>query len=166
MVRLQPPALQIFIPAQPVPGGDVAAQGFSPIPTLQTNHVLVTHGLAHRDSRVQHLFDGSLPSKLTKASVYGGDEVGKLTGPDCIMAHVTPDDFRSEKWTDGLGIHGSLRDLYFTGSIYESGKHFKDKILHTIRSPKAAISAYFPLGAVMIVRKPVHLIVGSSDLGG
>src|SRR5690348_9803016 len=43
------------------------------------------------------------------------------------MAHVTPDDFRSEKWTDGLGIHGSFRDLYFTGSIYESGSISKTK---------------------------------------
>ena len=104
------------------------------------------------------MFDRSLPSKLTKASVHGGDEVRKLIGPDRMMSQVTPDDFRREKWTDGLGIHGSLRDLFFTGSIYEPGKHFKDKILHTIRSAKAAISAYLALDAVMIVRKPADLV--------
>jgi hypothetical protein len=58
------------------------------------------------------LFDRSLPSKLTKASVHGGDEVRKLIGPDCIMSQVPPDDFRREKWIDALGIHGSLRDLF------------------------------------------------------
>jgi hypothetical protein len=58
------------------------------------------------------LFDRSLPSKLTKASVHGGDEVRKLIGPDRMMSQVTPDDFRREKWIDALGIHGSLRDLF------------------------------------------------------
>jgi len=64
----------------------------------------VTHGLAHRNSRRGHFFDRSLPSKLTEASVYSGDEVRKLTGPDCIMSQVTSDDFRREKWIDSLSI--------------------------------------------------------------
>jgi hypothetical protein len=97
----------------------------------------VTHGLAHRNGRRKHFFDRSLSSKLTKASVHGGDEVRKLTGPDCIMSQVTPDDFRREKWIDGLSIHGSLRDLFFIGSIYQPGKHFKDKILHAFRRSDA-----------------------------
>jgi hypothetical protein len=72
----------------------------------------MAHGLAHGDGRGEHFFDRSLPSKLTKASVHGGDEVRKLTGPDCIMSQIAPDDFRREKWTNGLSIHGSLRGYF------------------------------------------------------
>jgi hypothetical protein len=113
------------------------------------------------------LFDRSLPSKLTKASVHGGDEVRKLTGPDRMMSQVTPDDFRREKWTDGLSIHGGLRDLFFIASIYATEKHLKHKKYST---PSPILSLLYrpnlPLGAVMIVRKPAHLVVESSDLGG
>jgi hypothetical protein len=72
----------------------------------------VTHGLAHRDSGREHFFDRSLPSKLTKASVHGGDEVRKLSRRDYMMSQVTLDDFCSEKWIDASGIHGSLRVLF------------------------------------------------------
>src|ERR1700730_16204054 len=85
------------------------------------------HGLAHRDSGGQHFFDRRLSSKLTKASVHGGDEVGKLTGPDRMISQVTPDDFRREKRIDGLRIHGSLQDLFFTASIYEMEKRLNHK---------------------------------------
>jgi hypothetical protein len=47
MIGLQTPAPQIFLPAQSVSGGYVAAQGFSSIPAFQTNHVIVTHRLPH-----------------------------------------------------------------------------------------------------------------------
>jgi hypothetical protein len=90
MIVLQSPALQIFNPAQSVSGANVAAQGFPPIPAIQAHHVVLTHRLAQRDSGGQHFFDRSLSSKLTKASVHGGDEVGKLTSPP----KVAPDDFR------------------------------------------------------------------------
>jgi hypothetical protein len=109
------------------------------MPAFQTNHVVVTHGLAHRDSGGEHFFDRSLPSKLTKASVHGGDEVRKLTSPDRMIPQVTPDDFRREKWTDGLSIHGSLRDLFLTASIYETEKHLKDKNTPAITNPNPAI---------------------------
>jgi hypothetical protein len=50
---------------------------------------------------------------MYRALVHGGDEVGKLTGPDRMMSRVTPDDFRRVKRIDGLRIHGSLQDLFF-----------------------------------------------------
>jgi hypothetical protein len=86
MIWLQSPAPQILIPAQAVPSADVAAQGFPAVAAIQADHVVGTHRLAHRDSGGQHFFDRGLSSKLTKASVHGGDEVGKLTGPDRMMS--------------------------------------------------------------------------------
>jgi hypothetical protein len=86
MIWLQSPAPQILIPAQAVPSADVAAQGFPAVAAIQADHVVGTHRLAHRDSGGQHFFDRRLSSKLTKASVHGGDEVGKLTGPDRMMS--------------------------------------------------------------------------------
>jgi hypothetical protein len=99
---------------------------------------------------------------MYRALVHGGDEVGKLTGPDRMMSQVTPDDFRREKWTDGLSIHGSLRDLFFAGSIYEAEKHLKDK---KYSAPSSILSLlYRPnlAGAVMILRKPARVVAGIS----
>jgi hypothetical protein len=66
------------------------------MPAFQTNHVVVTHGLAHRDSGGEHLFGRGLLSKLTEASVDGSDEVGKLTCSDFMVSQVTPNEFRGE----------------------------------------------------------------------
>ena len=86
MIGLQSPAFQIFIPAQAMSAANVAAEGLTSMTAIQANHVVVTNRLAHRNGGGQHFFDRSLPSKLTKALVHGGDEVRKLTGPNCIMS--------------------------------------------------------------------------------
>src|ERR1700730_3667103 len=98
------------------------------------------HGLAHRDSGGQHLFDRSLPSKLTKASVHGGDEVRKLIGPDRMMSQVTPADFRR--------INIRIRKAFE-----------KRKILHPSSIRSLFDRPNLASGAVMIVRKPAYLVV-------
>jgi hypothetical protein len=154
MIGLQPPASQIFSAAQAVSAADVAAQGFPAVAAIQADHVVGTHRLAHRDSGGQHFFDRSLSSKLTKASVHGGDEVRKLTGPDCIMSQVTPDDFRREKWIDRLSIHGSLRDLFFTVSIYKTEERLKHKNTPRHQQSEACyMSPIFESGAVISSEK-------------
>jgi hypothetical protein len=51
--------------ASDIPPGSIrvgwlcAAQGFSPVPAFQTNHVIGTHRLAHRDGRCKHFFNKS-----------------------------------------------------------------------------------------------------------
>jgi hypothetical protein len=72
---------------------------------------------------------------MYRALVHGGDEVGKLTGPDRMMSQITPDDFRREKRIDGLRIHGSLQDLFFTASIYEMEKRLNHKKKYFTPSP-------------------------------
>jgi hypothetical protein len=142
MIGLQPPASQIFSAAQAVPSADVAAQGFPPIAAIEANHIIGTHRLANRDGRGECFFGRGLLSKLAKASVHGGDEVRKLTGPDCIMSQVTPDNFRREKWIDALGIHGSIREIVFVKINIRMRKAFeRQKILRAITNPKPAISA-------------------------
>ena len=101
---------------------EVAAQRFPPVAAIQADHVVGTHRLAHRDGGSQHFFDGSQSPKLTKASVHGGDEVRKLTGPDRVISQITAHDFRGENGVYPLSVHGSLRDLFFTVSIYETEK--------------------------------------------
>jgi hypothetical protein len=60
------------------------------------------------------------------------------------MSQVTPDDFRREKWIDGLSIHGSLRDLFFTASIYEMEKFLKIKTPRiTISKPAISVQSWF-----------------------
>src|SRR5947209_163285 len=117
MTGLQTPALQIFIRAPSVSAVYVAAQGFAPIPAIQTNYIVVTHRLAHRNSGDEHFFHRSRNSKLAKASVHGRDEIGKLTDPDSMMSNITPDNFRREKWIDALGVHGSLLNLFSSPGI-------------------------------------------------
>ena len=129
---LQPPAPQILIPAQAVSAADVAAKGFPPVAAIEANHIVVPHGLAHRDSGGEHFFDRSLSSKLAKASVHGGDEVRKLTSPDCIMSQVAPDDFCREKRIDALGIHGSLRDLFSIIEYTKSETVETEEIIYSI----------------------------------
>ena len=67
----------------------------------------------NRDGGGQHFFDRSLSSKLTKASVHGGDEVRKLSSPDCMMSQVTPNDFRGEWPMTVFGFHGSPPSTIF-----------------------------------------------------
>jgi hypothetical protein len=77
---------------------------------------------------------------MYRALVHGGDEVGKLTGPDRMMSQITPDDFRGEKWIDALTFHGSLRDSFLPDHNRRSRKVFEpQKILHAITNPNFAI---------------------------
>jgi len=104
---------------------------------------------------------------MYRASVHGGDEVRKLTGPDRMMSQVTPDDFRREKRIDAFGVHGSLRDLFFTASIYATEKRLKHKKYSTPSPIRSLL--YRPnlvLGAVMIVRNQSVALQEYRDLGG
>ena len=98
--------------------------------------------------------------------MHGGDEVRKLTGPDCIMSQVTPDDFRREKWIDGLSIHGSLRDLFFTASIYEMEKFLKIKNSTHHHFEACYFGSILVLGAVKIIRNQSVALQEYRDLGG
>jgi hypothetical protein len=92
---------------------------------------------------------------MYRALVHGGDEVGKLTGPDRMMSQITPDDFRRKKRIDGLRIHGSLQDLFFTASIYEMEKrlnHKKNTSRHH-QSESCYMSPIFESGAVISSEK-------------
>ena len=91
---------------------------------------------------------------MYRALVHGGDEVGKLTGPDRMMSRVTPDDFRRVKRIDGLRIHGSLQDLFFTASIYEMEKRLNHKkYSRHHRSESCYMSPIFESGAVISSEK-------------
>ena len=103
---------------------------------------------------------------MYRALVHGGDEVGKLTGPDRMMSQVTPDDFRREKRIDGLRIHGSLQDLFFTASIYEMEKHLKQKTPRHHHSVACYFGPILALGAVIIVRNQSVALQEYRDLGG
>jgi hypothetical protein len=91
---------------------------------------------------------------MYRALVHGGDEVGKLTGPDRMMSQVTPDDFRREKRMDGLRRHGSLQDLFFTVSIYEMEKRLNHKNTPRHHQSEAChMSPIFEWGAVISPEK-------------
>ncbi len=70
MIAPQSPSLQVFVWAQAVSAGDVAAQGFPPITAIEANHVVVADRLAHRDSGGKHFFDRSLRSDPTQRAMH------------------------------------------------------------------------------------------------
>ena len=63
--------------------------------------------MPHRDSRGECFFGKGLLPEPAKASVYGGDEIRKLTCSDFMVSQVTPNDFRGEWPMTVFGFHGS-----------------------------------------------------------
>jgi hypothetical protein len=57
--------------------------------------------------------------------MYGSDEIGKLTGPNSMMSEIIPDDFRREKWVNGLSVH-AVSKQYISVSITTKRKTVKD----------------------------------------
>src|SRR5215472_12231585 len=113
MIGPQSPASQIVSPAQAVSGGDVAGEGFSAVTAIETNHIVGTHRLAHRDSRSECFFGKGLLPEPAKASVDDRDKIRKLTCSDCMVSQVTPDDFRNEWPMTVFGFHGTLPGTIF-----------------------------------------------------
>jgi hypothetical protein len=75
MVIRQPPTLQVLISAEAVTGTDVPAERFPPVAAIHANDLIVAHGSPHRYSRNQNFVGLIWRSKLSKCSMYGGDEV-------------------------------------------------------------------------------------------
>jgi hypothetical protein len=93
MVVPQSPSLAVVIPAQAMLSRDMPTQGLGPVAAIEANHVFVANRLPHRHSRSEDFLGLIWPSKLRKRSVYRCDEFRNLTGSDCMMLDITPDDF-------------------------------------------------------------------------
>src|SRR5215831_10065546 len=106
MILPQPPALQILIRAQAVPAADMPAQSF-PIAAIQADDIILADGLTHRYRRSQRHLGRIGASDFSQRSMYGSDEIRKLSCADSVVPKITSNDFRGEIWVRVLGIHGS-----------------------------------------------------------
>ena len=109
MVAPQTPALPIFIPGQAVAHADMAAERLAPVAAIQADHPILTHRSPHRYRRSQRHLGRIGPFSLSQGSMYGSDQIRKLTCADSMMPKVTSNDFRGKMWIRALGIHGSLQ---------------------------------------------------------
>jgi len=96
-----------------VSAADVAAKGFSPIAAIETNHIVMAHGLANRDRGSECFFGKGLVPEPVKASVDDRDEIRKLTCSEFMVPQVTSNDFRGEWAMTVFGFHGSLPGTIF-----------------------------------------------------
>jgi len=100
MIVPQSPTLPVFIPAQAVLSANMPAQRFSPVATIQANHIVLLYGTSHGHSGSTKLFWMIWLSKLTERPVYCPDEICKLTGPYSLMPYIAPDYFCREMSID------------------------------------------------------------------
>jgi len=100
MIFPQSPTLPVFIPTQAVLSANMPAQRFSPVATIQANHIVLLYGTSHGHGRSTKLFWMICLPKLTDRPLYCRDEICKLTGPYSLMPYIAPDYFRREMSID------------------------------------------------------------------
>src|SRR5215831_8692124 len=82
-------------------------QGFARVAAVEANHIVTMNRSAHRHGRSKDFLWRIWPSKLSKRSMNGCDELRNLTGSHRMMLEITPDDPGGEMRIDLLGVNVS-----------------------------------------------------------